>query len=86
MQIEDLQLKFSNYWMRHFKIKSRHGLHYKKAHGEAKSADFAAVQEWLANRYATAFLKNRILVTLGLGAILKKRNSDFIYFNGRVGP
>ena len=61
------------------------GLHYKKAHGKAKSADFAAAQEWLANRYATAFLKNKILVTLGLGAF-KKQNSDFIYFNGRVGP
>ena len=52
---------------------------------QAKSADFAAPQEWLANRYATAFLKNKIVVTLGLGAI-KKQNSDFIYFNGRVGP
>ena len=39
MQIEDLQLKFSDSWIRHFK--SCHGLHYKKAHGEAKSADFA---------------------------------------------
>jgi len=38
MQIEDLGLKFSDGWMRHFK--SRHWLHYKKAHGEAKSADF----------------------------------------------
>ena len=47
MQIEDLGLKFSDGWMRHFK--SLHGLHYEKAHGEAKS------QEWLANRYATHF-------------------------------
>ena len=42
---KDLQLKFSDGWLRHFK--SRHGLHYKKAHGEAKSADFAAAEEWL---------------------------------------
>ena len=38
MQIENLGLKFSDGWMRHFK--SCHWLHYKKAHGEAKSADF----------------------------------------------
>ena len=38
---EDLQLKFSEGWMMHFKSR-QHGLHYKKAHGEAKSADFAA--------------------------------------------
>ena len=55
MQIEDLRLKFSDGWMIHFK--SRHGLYYKKAHGKAKSADFAAAQEWLANRYAATFLK-----------------------------
>ena len=52
-EIEDLGLKFIDGWMRHFK--SLHGLHYKKAHGEAKSADFAVAQEWLANRYATHF-------------------------------
>ena len=50
MQIKDLQLKFTDGWMRHFK--RRHGLHYKKARGEARSADFAAAEEWVANRYA----------------------------------
>ena len=50
MKIEDLQLKFTDGWMRHFK--RRHGLHYKKARGEARSADFAAAEEWVANRYA----------------------------------
>ena len=49
MQIENLGLKISDGWMRHFK--SRHGLHYKKAHGKA-------AQEWLAKRYATHFRKN----------------------------
>ena len=38
MQIKDLKLKFTYGWFRHFNL---HGLHYKKAHGEAKSADFA---------------------------------------------
>ena len=40
------------------------GLHYKKAHGKAKSADFAAAQEWLANMVCYAFLKKN-LVKLG---------------------
>ena len=40
MKIQDLRLKFTDGWFRHFK--GRHGLHHKKAHGEAKSADFAA--------------------------------------------
>ena len=53
MQIRDLNLKFTDGWFRHFK--GRHGLHYKKAHGESKSAEFAAAEEWLANRYANAF-------------------------------
>ena len=37
MQIKDLQLKFTDgsSWFRHFK--GLHGLHYMKAHGEAKS-------------------------------------------------
>ena len=67
MQIEDLGLKFSDGWMRHFK--SRHGLHYKKAHGEAKSADFAAIQEWLANRYDTHFEKKSCHIRSNLKTI-----------------
>ena len=38
MKIQDLQLKFTDGWFRHFK--ACHGSHYKKAHGEANSADF----------------------------------------------
>ena len=34
MQIRDLKLKFTDSWFGHFK--GRHGLHYKKAHGEGK--------------------------------------------------
>ena len=59
MQIEDLGVKFSDGWMKHFKC--FHGLHYKKAHGKAKSA---AAQEWLANMVCYAFLKKN-LVKLG---------------------
>ena len=64
MQIEDLGLKFSDGWMRHFK--SCDGLHYKKAHGKAKSADFAAAQEWLANSMLLVILTS-IISMVGWG-------------------
>ena len=35
MKIQDLQLKFTDGWFRHFK--GHHGLQYKKARGDAKS-------------------------------------------------
>ena len=39
-----VDLKFSNGWLQGFK--ARHDLKYRKAHGEKKSADYKAAEEW----------------------------------------
>ena len=54
-------LKYSNgrqgiktckvYWPKFRNFRRRHGFHYKKALGEAKPADSAAAEEWVANRW-----------------------------------
>ena len=40
------------------------GSHYKKAHGKSKSADCAAAETWVANRYDDARIFSTFCVTI----------------------
>ena len=44
-----VDLKFSNGWIQGFK--SRHNLKWRTAHGEKKSADFQAAEEWRDSKW-----------------------------------
>ena len=53
-----VDLKFSNGWLQGFK--ARHDLKYRKAHGEKKSADYKAAEEWRDTKWPELKLQYKL--------------------------